>query len=101
MHCACCQIQMERVVVPQSLCDQQSQLFVFVSSFSPDWHNSPSKLTLTLSIYSRLIIKVLTLFVLCECFLWLGLLSLREAITRAEPDPWLDRDRDTQPRHEE
>ena len=52
-------------------------------------------------VYSRLFIKVLTLFVLCECFLWLGLLSLREAITRAEPEPWLDRDRDTQPRQQE
>ena len=39
---------MPQFVVPQSPYDPQFQLFVFFSSFSPDWHNSPSKLPLTL-----------------------------------------------------
>ena len=43
-----CHCQMPQSVVPQSPYDPQFQLFVFFSSFSPDWHSSPSKLTLTL-----------------------------------------------------
>ena len=48
MSACCCHCQMPQSVVPQSPYDPQFQLFVFVSSFSPDWHSSPSKLPLTL-----------------------------------------------------